>query len=264
MLPAGFPPAAIAFPVKREMSDATLFVPVLDTAASEAQRPPVTWIIEARGWGEGGLAQAIIALSLQSGGPGDSLSFIGDPDPLAVAIARERMTGGIGCFEEVAAAVAAAPTQIVGYSAAHVLLHDTRTASVLAALLDDQLVASASCALIAVDQSRARWHATIADAGAFAVPSGTTLGRAERGAVTAYLWGSSYPVTGPGPHLWLARKVSLVEWLESSPGRLANGVHICSSEVTASDIGKRPRSHAPAFIPAAANERATQVRALFG
>jgi len=263
-LPEGLPPAAIAPAAEHDMSDATLFVPIANATASAEARSPITWIVEAPGWPNGGLAQAVIALALQSGPPGDHLFFVGDPDLLAKSIARERISGGIDCFDDVETAIAAAPTGIVGYAAAGVLLHDTGTTSVLVSLLDDELVATVSCALVAVDQSAARWHATIADAGSFAMPPGTTLGRAERSVVNAYLWGSHYPVRVPAAHLWLARKASLTEWMERSPGQLANGVHICSSEVTASYIGKEPPSHAPAYIPAAANERTTQVRALFG
>jgi hypothetical protein len=259
-----FPAAAIASSAEREMSDATLFVPIANAVASVEARSPITWIVEAQGWADDGLAQAVIALSLQSGRPGDCLFFVGDADPFAQAVARERLAGGIACFGETGTAIAAAPTAIVGYVAAGVLLHDNRTASVLASLLDDELVATASCALISVDQSRSGWHATIADAGSFAMPSGASLGQAERSAVNAYLWARNYPVRGPAAHLWLARKTRLTEWMEGSHGRLVSGLHICSSEVTASYIDREPPSQVPAYIPEAANECATQVRVVFG
>lgn len=258
-----FPAAAIAFPAERDMTDATLFVPATGTA-STGPRSAITWIVEARGWEDAALPQAIVALSVQHGGQSDFLSFVGAPDPFSQAVARERMTGETNFFDELGAAIAAAPTAIVGYVAAGVLLHDARTATVLASILDDERVATATCALVAVDQSRAGWHASIADAGSFAVPSGTTLGRAEREAVTAYLWGSSYPVTVPGSHLWVAHKTSLTEWLQAPTRHLANGVHVCSSEVTVSYIGKEPRPNAPAHIPPSMDDQATQVRALFG
>jgi hypothetical protein len=259
-----FPPAAIAFPADRDMNDATLFLPIAAVGSAKETRSPITWIVETRGWADGGLAQAVIAISLQSGGSDDCLFFIGDADPLAEAIARERMTGGVNRFEEARAAIAAAPTEVVAYAAAGVLLHDARTASVLASLLDDEWVATASCALVAVDQSRSGWHARIADGGSFAAPSGTTLRRAEHNAATAFLWGSNYPVTAPGGHLWLARKPSLAEWMEGSPGPLSKGLHICSSAVTASYVGEEVPLQAPAYIPAGKDERATRVRALFG
>ena len=263
-LAEGFPAAAIAFPAHREMSDSTLFVPVSGLGTSAHSRSPITWIVEARGWPEDGLAQAVLALSVQSGGSGDCLFFVGEPTPLALALARERIRGGINCFDEVGTAICAAPTEVVGYAAAGVLLHDNRTAGVLASLLNDELVATVSCAMIVVNQSRAGWHAMIADGGSFATPSRATLARAERSAATAFLWGSNYPVTVPGAHLWLARKSSLTNWTESSPPQLANGVHICSSEVTASYIGEETVSQASVYIPGATEERATRVRALFG
>jgi len=263
-LPESFPAAAIAYPAQRDTSDATLLVPIADAAPPADARPAITWVVDSRGWPDGGLAHAVHALSLQSGGAGDCLSFVGAPDALAQSTARERIAGAVNSFDAMEAAIAAAQTPIVGFVGPGVLLHDTRTAAALAALLGDEQVATASAAIVRVNQSGANWHAAIADGGAFVTSSGAKLGRNEREAITAFLWGTSYPVSLPGRHLWLARKASLAEWLKPSRGQPGNAVHVCSSEVSASHVGKESPAQVPPFVPQAADERATRVRALLG
>jgi hypothetical protein len=263
-LPERFPVAAIVSSAHADPSDATLLVAIADLPVSTDIRSAITWVIDARGWLEGGLAQAVHALSLQIGGDRDQLSFVGAPDPFARSIARERYGGRVNCFDDVVAAIGAAQTSLVGFVGPGVLLHDRRTAAVLAPLLNREPVATVSCAVVNVEQSGINWHATIGDAGSFVTSAGAKLGRSECELVTAFLWGTHYPVASPGPQLWLARKSSLTEWLERPSGQLPKGVHICSSEVSASHIGPRSTAQPPAYIPTAGDERATRAQVLFG
>lgn len=262
--PVALPAAAIANSVDRDMSDATLLVPIANAAEPAGTRPAITWIVEATEWAEGGLVHAIHALSLQDGGRGDRLSLIGAAEPVAQSIARERFSGRMESFAEMEAAIAASQTPLVGFVGVGVLLHDTGTAARLASHLDDERVETASCAVLDVSQSGAGWHSAVADGGAFATSTGTKLGRPERDSVTAFLWGSAYPVRVPGGHLWLARKASLTAWMEGSQRARPDGMHVCSSEVSASHVGKNPRPQVPAYVPRAGEEQATRVRALFG
>jgi len=258
------PAAAIATFADRDVGDATLLVPIADAVEPADKRPAIAWIIELQEWTEGALVQAIHALSLQAGAGGDCLSLVGTAEAIVRSVARQRFPGTVKSFADKESAIAAAQTPLIGFVGAGVLLHDTRTAAVLASLLDDEQVETASCAILEVSQSGAGWHSTIADGGAFATPSGTKLGRPERESVTAFLWGSSYPVRVPGGHLWLARKSSLSDWIEGSEQQRSKVIHICSSEVSASHVGKNAKAQVPAYVPRAAEEQATRVRALFG
>lgn len=254
--------AAISLCGRRTVSDARLFVPVAD--GLEAARLAISWVVDTRGWSKGGLAQAVHALSLQNGGGDDCLCFLGAADPLAQSVAGERFAGRVTSSDKIEAAIAAAQRSVIGFAGAGVILHDRRCAAVLAGSLEDERIATASCAIVEVKQSGVGWNAVIADGGSFARRSGARLGRPEREAVVEALWGSSYPVALPGRHLWLARKSLLTDWLEESRRQLGNRLHICSSVVTASHVGKDSPAQVPAFMPRAADERVTQVRALFG
>jgi len=258
-----FPAAAIVSWEHREISDAELFVPMAELPVTANPRPAITWAIETRGWPEGGLAQAMHALSLQIGVDKDHLSFVGGSDPSAESLVRERVGGAIHRFDHVEAAIAAAGTPMIGFLGARVLLHDVRTTAVLMSLLDNPSVATVSCAIVNVDQSEANWHATIADGGSLLSWSGASLQAFERQLAIEYLWGSNYPVAVPGPHLWMARKSSLTQWLKQSPGQLDDGLHICSSEVSASYVGGGRVAQLPTFLPTS-EDGATRVRAAFG
>ena len=262
--PDSFPAAAIAPSAGTPMSDSTLFVPISGREGQAKPRAAVTWLVDPSGWAEGGLAQAVLALSQQTGGGGDRLVFLGAPDPDADFAAASRFAGHATSFDTMQSAVAAAETPLVGFVGPGVLLHDNGSAAVLAALLDDDCVATASCAVIRTGQQSAGGHASLEDGGNFATPLGHVLGRPERHSAIAFLWGSNYPVAAPGRHLWLARKTTLTKWTEDEPRHLADGLHLFSSSVSVSHVGSTSPARVPDFIPRAPDERATRVRALFG
>jgi hypothetical protein len=263
-LPEGFPAAAIAQSAGGQMSDSTLFVPISDRPEQSKPRPAVTWLVDARGWAEGALAQAVHALSQQTGGGGDCLFFLGAPDAAAALAARSKFAASSISFDDVDSAVAAAGTPLIGFIGSGVLLHDNRSAAILAALLEKDSVATASCAVVHPKQQSAGGHASLEDGGSFGSSSSNGLGRSERHAAIAFLWGSNYPVTAPGRHLWLAHKATLTDWSKNETRRLGKRFHIFSSEVSASHLGTESPVRVPAFVPRAAAERVTRVRALFG
>jgi hypothetical protein len=262
-----FPVAAIASWQHQEMSDAELFVPITELPFTSSPRPAVTWAIESRGWPEGGLAQAIHALSLQMGVENDRICFVGGGHPPAERLVREKVGRTVQHFDDMEAAIAAAGTPMIGFLGTRVLLHDMRTAAVLVSLLDHPSVSTVSCAIVNVDQSEANWHAAIADGGSLLSWSGASLESFERQLAIRYLWGSNYPVAIPGPHLWLTRKSSLMRWLNRPPGQLDDGFHVCSSQVTASFIGSGSDigsdAQLCAYVPLS-EEGATRARAAFG
>jgi hypothetical protein len=263
-LPDNLPAAAINFSRQRTISEAALFMPIANAPESLDPRGAVSWIIESRGWPKGGLAQAVHALSRQSGGQGDHLHFLGEADPLAQSIARERFDGRVRGFDKLKGAILASRTPFIGFAGSGVILHDRRCAAVLASLLNDERVATASCAVVEVMQSRIGWNVSIADGGAFATSSGAKLDRKERDVVVAALWGSSYPVTLPARHLWFARSSLVTRWCDEPGRQLGSGLHICTSTVSVSYIGSDSPTQVPSFIPRATDERSTRVRSLFG
>jgi hypothetical protein len=263
-LPDSLPAAAITFSRQRTVSEAALFMPIANTPESLGPRGAVSWIIESRGWPKGGLAQAVHALSRQSGGEGDHLYFLGVVDPLAQSIARESFDGRLRGFDKLEAAILASRTPFIGFAGSGVILHDRRCAAVLTSLLHDERVATASCAVVEVMQSGMGWNVIIADGGAFATPSGAKLDRKERDVVVASLWGSSYPVTLPTRHLWFARNSLVTAWCDEPSRQLGSGLHICTSTVSASHIGSDSPTQVPSFVPRATDERSTRVRSLFG
>ncbi len=263
-LPASFPAGAIATGLRTPLSDVSLFVPLAALDGYEKARADVTWIVDASGWPEGGLAQAVHALSLQAGGKEDCISFLGTPDPIAQFAATGRFPGRASSFDDVEAAIGAAQTPLAGFVGCGVLLHDNRTAAVLSALLEAPAVATASCAVLSVkQQAGGGGHPTIADGGHFDTAPGETLRRDQRHSAAAFLWGSHYPVSAPGRYVWLARKPTLTGWTKGGQRR-TDELHICSSEVTASHVGSNSPAKVPAFFPRAEGYRTTRVRALFG
>lgn len=246
------------------MSDSTLFVPISDLQEQANPRPAVTWLVDARGWAEGALAQAVHALSQQTGGDGDRLFFLGAPDPAAALAVESKFPSGSISFDDMDSALAAAGTELIGFVGSGVLLHDNRSAAILAALLEKDSVATASCAIVHPKQQSAGGHASLEDGGSFGTSSSDAPGRLERHAAIAFLWGSNYPVTAPGRHLWLAHKATLTDWTKDESRRLGKRFHIFSSEVSASRVGTESPVRVPVFVPRAAGQRVTRVRALFG
>lgn len=265
-MPSGLRIAAIALREPKDLSEMQLLMPVAGDALTEQlrTRPAISWLVEADGWAHGVLEKALLALSFQLGGDEDRIIFIGTQRSPAEAVAREAFGERVGVARSLCAAIAAAQTQLVGFVGAGVVLHDDRTALALAGLLLDESVASASCVLIAVHESGGAWHAKIADGGDLALGL-RPLGAAEYRSAVTYLWGTSYPVEGPGRQFWLARTSSAAAMAEGA-GQVGpdNGVHIFSSLVTASQVAPGTVKKRAIIAPPAASDRATIVQAFVG
>lgn len=265
-LPRSPTAAAIAIPLSRSLSEAELFLTRPHAPPSEdlKPRPPITWMIETRGWPKEALAKAVYALSLQTAGAADCLRFLGAPDPLSWSVASERFARRVDNADSLAEAVVTADTPLIGFSGAGILFHDNWTAIELASLLTDEKIATASCVIINANHVGAGTKAAIADGGALRTPSGTSLRPTEYRDAVAHLWRSHYAVATPVGHLWLARIACLRRWIEAPQVGLGDRFHICSSAITASQVARHIASELPPFIPTAPENRVTRVQALFG
>jgi hypothetical protein len=236
-LPAAFPPAAIR-------------------VVAVGPRRPITWLIEASAWEERALGRAVHALSLQDGGEGDHLAFIGPVDRAVLSSVKDRFAG-ILTARDLKSAIARVETALTGFIGAHVLLHDHRSAETFSSLLEQETVATVSCTLVSTRNS----HAAIVDAGAIEAPAGPP----ERARVAELLWRSNYPVAFPSPQLWVARTAQIRAWAaDPRKGQESDGLHLCSTVVTASYSGPSGSSLLPAFIPRAAPSQVTRAEVLFG
>jgi len=264
-LPRIVEPAAIALPNDKKLSDAELFRPGAHVSAQEGGEPraPISWIIETRGWPREGLAKAVHMLALQTDSSGDILIFLCAADALSASAAREAFYGRVATAPSIRAAIAGANTPLVGFIGAGVIFHDNRTAAELSSLLVDERVATASCVIVQAKHGSRRWP-PVTDGGALSVASGTKLGLSEYSDAVAHLWRSHYPVIAPTAQVWLARNACLKEWIEASNRELGGRFHICSSLVTASQLGRHSADDLPSFIPRAPENGVTRVQALFG
>ncbi len=257
-------PAAIARSTWRGLDDAQLFVPISRDMATTRDRDGITWLIEPRLWDRRFLSVAIRAAGLQKGANADALAFIGPGDADIEAVASEGFADRFETFGDVRSAVAASRSPLIGYLGKGVILHDNDVATVFSDLLNDPDVATASCVLISSEKRGKRWHAWIADGGVFRSPM-RPLARSEVGFAAQQLWRSNYPVEAPPSDLWVARTGQLAAWIDGSQVLgSGEGLHICTSLVTASRFGQAGSEPLTAVVPPAADDRVTRVEAFFG
>jgi hypothetical protein len=265
-LPRMIVSAAIAQPKTKSVTNAELLVPRVRLPSSDCAdgRAAVTWLIEASGWPKQGLACAVHALSLQAGGGADSLTFLGVPDTVSLSTARERFAGRIKVIVDTETAVAATSTPLIGYVGAGIILHENCATLELASLLSNDAIATASCVVVNARQSAAAFHVLIADGGALATPSGTTLEWREYQDVIAHLMGINYPVAAPTREFWLAQRSCVEQWITAPEAELGSRFHVCCSSVTVAQISPRSERVLPSFVPCAPKSRVARVQAFSG
>ena len=266
-LPDRFPAAAIRLPAASAVTDAELITPVSPAALKpgHAPRPSITWLIEASASKNAHLSQAIESLALQDGATADVLALVGRIDPTTRAIADEQFAGRARIFASMNAAAQNLETPLVGFIAGGVVLHDSLTADLFSSLLDNDQVATASCVLISVENRGRAWHASIAAAGALATAGGDALGEAESARVVQQMWRTHFPVAAPSADLWVTRSSWLQSWrAEGEWPAEGEGLHMCTSLVTASYVGDHPAAEPAMPIPKPSNNRSTKVEVLFG
>jgi hypothetical protein len=168
-------------------------------------------------------------------------------------------------FSDIPAAIEGIHTPLAGYVGGQIILHDRRTSQVLAGLLDDTSVVSASCVIVSTEKRGKTWHVSVVDPGEFSDLEGERLPLVDRCRDAQYLWRTTYPVLRPPRDLWLAKTSSVAGWLQrAGPLRPHEGMQLCTSLVTASFVGEREAGEAHLRPPAASEERAVRAQVLFG
>jgi hypothetical protein len=258
-----YPAGAIKAGRGKPLTDAELFFPISPEAGplDTGYRPAVTWFVHCHG-DDDRLIETLESASLQCGAIEDRLSLVGRPTARVLACAACGFGDRVDCYRDLDSAIRALDTMLCGFIAADVILHDNRCASFLAALLELDQVASASCVLIAVEARGTAWHATVGDGGELTGRNGELLGRQAGVRVAAELWRSVYPVAGRSQNLWLAKSAGLIAQT-SDEGEPA-GLHLCSAVVTASLMETPGRAAVRAVRPGMVRDQATHAAVLFG
>ena len=258
-------PAAIRL-ISNELSESDLFLPVPDLQLDPAPREGVTWLIRPEEWPIDLLPQAIEAAALQEGSGADAIVLIGNVKPAAIDLAEKAFGAEISTFANLPAAAQSLKTSLVGFLGGGVLLHDGRSASLLATLLRSDAVATACCVLISSEKRGNVLCSAIVDGGATLVASKSPNLQLVRNRAAKRLWRHTYPVLQPSPALWMTRSPQLAAWSKArrQSGKDTGVLHLCSSAVTATFAGKDPAASLPSFIPSAEPEHVATVQELVG
>jgi hypothetical protein len=253
-------PGAIRLAGRRELTDAELLMPTMDDPTTPVPRQAsIGWIVDTAGLNLAATAKSLKALLMQSGGFTHVINVVGRTDAEQDEAIARLCGGSSRSSTNLAGAVHSAETDFVGYLGRGVVLHDPRTCGVLASMLQDSGVTSASCVLIDAEIHGKAWHVSVIDAG-----QTITEGRHFAADDVQQFWRSSYSVERPPRDLWLARTEAARDWFGKRPaGNLERGIHLCTSIVTAS-LARDQRQDPIASPPAAPPERATRVEVLFG
>ncbi len=264
-LPEAVGPAAIRIPSGRGLTDSEIAIPVMSAAPSvSAEIPPITWLIGAGEWRTKDLIESLTALSLQTGADSQSVAFIGEANPDAFATAKRLLGNRVRSFPDFALAAKESDTPLIGYLGPGVVLHNSRTAAELTRLLSDPGVTSAACPLAVVEKRGKNWHWSVFDAGMVIDGQQSLRPLAGPGGAQT-LWRSSFPVSIPPRDLWIARATSVRLWLRHRRRlRLREGMHVCTSLVSASYVATPDEKLEVIPIPAAPEDRATRMKVLFG
>nr|NUR37562.1 hypothetical protein [Sphingomonas sp.] len=247
-------------------NDAELLMPVAPDATNlVSAQQAITWLLFAEVWDEVVLGESLQLLALQDGADQTAVAIVGEAPPSSLVQAQRLFGGRVSSWPDLTAALETLGTPLTGYLGAHVLLHDPRTSAVLGGILDDPGVVSSSCVLISTEKRGKGWQVSIADSGTLVSGNDHDHSAAERSANAQLLWRSTYPSLRPPRDLWVGRSAAVPGWLQrAGPLRAQEGIHACTSLVTAS-YGRSPDDR-PAHMapPAAAAARALRVEALFG
>ena len=263
--PSGSPPGAIRISRTRGLADAELLFPVSSSGpvVGSGERDAITWLVEAGEWDEDHLLLALVAAAQQDGAGNDAVAFIGPVLARSIEGAREGFGDRVSSFADLHSAVARGKTGISGRLGAPVILHDHRCASLLSRLLDFDQVATASCLLVSVEPRGKSWHVGVDPVGAMPTRVGGPPTSEDRPRLAEELWRSIYPVAAPPSSFWLARTSRVARW-SGGAEREAEGLHLCSSLVTASCSGQAAAAKTALYVPQARDGDAATFRVLFG
>ena len=260
--PATFPPAAIKLPLGRVLTDAELCFPFAHSpiGLDPGQRPVITWMVDASDWDEGALKKAIHALSRQRGIGTDAVCLLGAANHFAT---DDALVASAANYTRLEDAIAAVDTPLAAYLAPGIFLHDPRTGDLLANLLDDDRVLTATCLLVSAHRSGKAWHVSVRDAGAVEASGDNSRELIRRAVCGGTLWRTDYPVGAPCSGFWVARASRVKDWIAGAAER-QEGFHVCSTVVAATATREATSAPLPSFIPQVPAGKVTKVEALFG
>lgn len=257
-------PACAILLASKRVHNAQLFMPVAPGHPINASdvRAPITWLIHSGDRNLGNLKQTVRALKLQDGSSGDVIVLVGPAARDMLRLVKNEFGGRVIAFRTVSQAADAVTTPLVCFVGAGVVLHDRRTASVFASLLENVDVTSASCVLISVNAHRRASHASIQDSGlSLADAAGNSAHSIEEWAIE-HLWGTHFPSSSPPADLWAVRSSHLAKWVDPD-GTQFDELHIRTSLVTATHVGQSERRPHP-LVPEASKGQVTRLEAFFG
>lgn len=264
--PASRDVAAVRLADQRLPTEAELLVPYMATGLeSSCETESITWLVYPSEWPEEALAMSLQALARQDYSELAQLRLVGSAAPKFLALARGFLGERVQAIRESAAARRDFSTPLAGYLGPGLILHDKRTSSVLAPMLRDASVVSASCVLISSERRGKGWNTTVADPGSIAGVLQSPSPTGHRDATFERLWRSTYPVLAPPRDLWIVRSASLAQWAgRIGPLAEAEGAHVCTSLVTASYVAERSAAEPRLRLPPAAETRSARIEAVFG
>jgi hypothetical protein len=264
LLPA-FPPSVIQPASETGVTDADLFAPIAPPQRSAAiVRQRITWLIETPGWQRDDLAATLESLALQNGAESDEVAFVGPVERTLLSAAKGRFANA-RTFNGIEVTVSKLETPLAGFVNTGIILHDSRTAQTFASLLASDSVETASCILISNEGRHGRSHPTITDPGELQSRSGQSAHPSQGSWIAEQLWRDLYAVTAPSKDLWVARSPAVEAWTTgATAAEEIRGVHLRTSLVTASHVGRRKHDGASIPVPRAPMDRVTRVEVLCG
>ena len=224
----------------RPLADAELLVPISPPALGATKSStPITWLLWPEAWREPELLQSLEALAAQSDAGPQSIVFVGLAADAASDLAGRLFEGRVQNAAALDQIPALIQTPLVGFVGPSVILHARRTAGVMTQMLDDPGNISASVVLVSIERRGKGFLVTPTDEGLMTMPGTPPLAPQQTAASMRMVWGSSWPLSAPPRDLWLTRTEQLARWMGLESVEAGEGVHACSSVVTASYCGPR-------------------------
>jgi hypothetical protein len=229
-------PMAAIRTLVRPLEDAELLVPDMALAPGcAAEARTIDWLIAPREWDDKLLARALAALKLQQGVAGQSILFIGEAGAEASEAAKLLFGAAFRTVASRDEALNLAEAPLVGYLGGGLVLHDARTAAVLATLAITPSTISASCVLVRSEKRGKVWKTIAVDGGKMPFDKLLVHGPMAPSSVEM-LWRATYPVATPPQGLWLSRRENVRGWHDG--GWVQKGFHFLTSLISASYISE--------------------------
>lgn len=234
-------PAAIRT-ATRALDDAEFLFPDL-SAVPDLQVAKLTldWLIDWSEADQGLLAQSLTALSFQKGIGAQRLCFLSRPSTLALEVSEAAFRGRWEIFDGSSWTATERDSDLTAHLGPGVVLHDPRTAAMLATCLLDPNVSTSSCALISSTRHGRSWRPVPVDPGVIPTDCHVVFG-GKMSSPVEMLWRSAYPIAKPPAQLWMARTADIGRGNAERP--LRSRLNMLTSRITAS-LEKTATDHAP-------------------